>query len=115
MSGERYTSVEEQVEFAAAKISEHERIEVSARDLVFVYETLGEFIRFFHQRMHWPTKADVERFMGDKDSGALRLLFECYYKKLYGVWPPAISAAIDRGDLEPPDPPYYFEPSKDDG
>jgi len=49
---------------------------------MFVYETLGEMIRFFHQPMHWPAKADVERFMS-----------ECYYKKLYEWTSPIPSSA----------------------
>jgi hypothetical protein len=60
--------------------------------------------------MHWPTLKHVEQFIGDKDSGAFHLPGECDYRKLYDVWPPEISAAINAGELHHPVPPYYFRP-----
>ena len=110
MSGKRYTTVEEQVEFAAAKVRDDEMIQVRARDLMFVYQTLGELVRFFHQPAHWPTLQSVETFVGDRDKGALHLLQQCYYEKLRDVWTPELAAALEDGALDHPDPPYYYEP-----
>jgi hypothetical protein len=110
MSGKRYATVEEQVEFAVAKISDDEMIQVRARDLMFVYQTLRELQRFFHQPLHWPTLQSVQTFIGDKDKGALHLLSQCYHQKLRDVWTPKIVAQLEDGELDHPDPPYYYEP-----
>jgi hypothetical protein len=46
---EEYTNIEAQVEFATSKIDSERRFEISLRELIFVYKTVGELIRFFHQ------------------------------------------------------------------
>ena len=105
-----YTNVEEQVVFGLESIDPNRTIEVPMRDLMFAYQTIGLLINFFHQPLHYPTLESVEQFLGDKDSGAFRLLSEIYYKKLYDVWPEDIRQAFDDSRFENPISPYYYEP-----
>jgi len=107
----KYTSVDEQVVFGLARIDESRTVEVSLRDLVFVYKTIGELHRFFHQPLHYSSMVQVERFLGNRDRGAFHLIAECYYRKLRDVFPADITAALDEDDLYPSDPPDYFDPA----
>lgn len=69
----KYTSVEEQVLYGLDRIDASRTVEVSLRDLVFVYKTIGELRRFFHQPLHYPSMIQIERFLGNKDHGAYHL------------------------------------------
>ncbi len=103
----RYTSVEEQVEYAVAKVSAAETVRIPLKDFMFVFETLGELRRFFHQPQHWTSLVDVERFMGNVDEGAVRLVAESY-RRLGDILPAEVLRLMDDGELDNPIPPYYF-------
>lgn len=107
-----YTSVEEQVEYGIDKIDPARKVEVSLKDLLFLHNTLGEFVRFFHQPMHYEELADVEKFLGDRFQGAFSLLVKSYYDKFNyrDIFPEDIIEMINEGQFENPKPPYYFEP-----
>jgi hypothetical protein len=94
---ENYTDVESQVEYSLEKIDPNRKIEVSLRDFLYMHNAIGEFIRFFHQPMHYETLEDVNKFLGDKDSGAFHLLCEIYYKKFYyqDIFPEDIKEMIE--------------------
>jgi hypothetical protein len=110
---QKYTGIEAQVEFATSKIDSERRVEISLRDLMFVFSTVGELIRFFHQPLHYESLEDVKIFIGDKDKGALHLLFTVYYDKLRDVWPEDIQKGFDEGLFYNPHPPYYYESKSD--
>jgi hypothetical protein len=105
----RYTTVEEQIDYGTSKIDPARSIEIPLRDLVQIYLTLAELIRFFHQPLHYPTLPQVERFLGTTEQGAVSVLHQLYYHKLHDVWPEDIARALDEGELNNPDPPYYYE------
>ena len=75
---EQYTSVEEQVEHGLDSVDTSHVVEVPLQDLLYVYKTLGEFVSYFHQPLHYPSLEAVQRFIGNKDEGALHLLWESY-------------------------------------
>ena len=87
----QFTSIEEQVEYGLDTVAEERTVEVPLRDLLYVYQTLGELVRFFHQPLHYPDLEAVQRFLGEREVGALHLLEECYYHKLYDAWPKDIA------------------------
>ncbi len=107
---DKYTSVEEQVSYGLNSIDPDRKIEVSARDLMFVFKSLQEFVSFFHQPMHYPTLEHVEKFLGDQESGAFHLLHECVYEKLRDIWPSDIAGQLQDGDFDHPKPPYFYQP-----
>jgi len=111
-----YSTARERVEFGLETIPEDRMVSVSLRDLMFVHQTLGEFVQFFHQRMHYPTLSDVEEFLSPEDhsSGAFRVLADAYYKRMREMIPSDIDAAFDDGiRFEHPLPPKYFrDPDK---
>ena len=112
---QEYTDIEAQVEFGASKIDSERRVEISLRDLMFVFKTVGELIRFFHQPLHYQSLDDVETFIGDKDKGALHLLWMVYYDKLRDVWPDDVHDGFGEGLFDNPHFPYYYESKSDLG
>lgn len=110
---ENYTSVEEQVEFGLGSIDAERKVEVSLRDLMFVFKSLQEFASFFHQPTHYPTLEHVEKFLGDRNSGGFLLLQQCVYEKLRDVWPADIEHSLEEGDFYHPKPPYFYQPSEE--
>ncbi len=108
-----YTTVEEQVDYGLDAIDVDRIVEIPLRDLLFIHQTLGEFIAFFHQPMHFPTLEDVQRFLGNKDNGALHLLWECYYGRLNGVWPDDIREVFNEDRFNSPVSPYYHAPPEE--
>jgi hypothetical protein len=104
-----YISVEEKVEFGLDTIDPNRKIEVSLKDLMYTYQTIGLLINFFHQPMHYPTLDSVNQFLGNEDQGAFHLLREIYYKRLYDVFPEDIRQGFDESRYDAPYPPYYYE------
>lgn len=82
--------------------------------MLFVYQVLGEFVRFFHQPMHYPDLAHVEKFLGNSEEGGFHLLKQCYYEKLYDAWPEDVKEMVDESVFDNPSPPYYYEPTDKD-
>lgn len=104
----RYTSVEEQVEYGLDTIPADRMVSMPLRDFMYVFETMGELIRFFHQPMHFQSLADVKTFLGNRDGGAYNLMSECYYRRLRDAVPPDIEAQFDGDRFNNPNGPYYF-------
>ncbi len=77
-----YTDIESQVEYDLEKIDPNRKIEVSLKDFLYLHNTIAEFIRFFHQPMHYKTFQYLLKFLGNKDRGGFHLLSEIFYKNL---------------------------------
>lgn len=103
------TDVKSQVEYGLEKIDPNRTIEVSLRDFLYLHNTIDQFVRFFHQPMHYETIEDVNKFL---DDGGFQLLSECLYKKFeYRLtFPEDIRDMIDNSEFENPIPPYYYKP-----
>jgi hypothetical protein len=100
---ERFDSLEERVEYGLDEVDPDTSVEVPLRDLLYVYKTLGQMVRFFQNPGHFPSLKAVSDFIGDGDDGALRILFESYYEKLGDVWPDDIQSALQDGMLDYPE------------
>ncbi len=107
-----YTDIESQAEYGSEKIDPNRKIEVSLKDFLYLHNTIAEFIRFFHQPMHYKTLEDIEKFLVNKDRVGIYLLSEIFYKKFNyrDVFPKDIQEMIDNSEFEHPDYPYYYEP-----
>ena len=106
----KYTSIEEQIEYGLETVEPERKIELSLKDFLYIHQTIGEYIRFFHQPLHYQSLEDVNRFLGSFDSGALSALHRCYYKIFTKYIPKDIEQAFDDGyRFENPDSPYYYK------
>lgn len=107
---QKYRTPKERVEYGLDTIPPDRMVTVPLRDLMYVHQTLAEFVQFFHQPLHYPNLAAVERFLGTGDSGdGFSVLSEAKYKRMNGMIPPDIDEAFAEGTrFEHPLPPAYF-------
>lgn len=106
----KYTTVEEQIEYGLETIEPGRQVELSLKDLMYIFQTIGEYISFFHQPLHYKRLEDVNKFLGTVDQGAFSALYKCYYDILRKYIPEDIEEALDDGErFDNPDPPYYYK------
>jgi hypothetical protein len=107
----KHSTPKQRVEFGLDTIPPDRMVSVSLRDLMYIHQTLAEFVQFFHEPMHHPDLQSVEQFLGTRGSGdAIDVLFEAQYKRIRGMIPPDIDEAFANGErFEHPLPPTYFE------
>lgn len=91
--------LEKHVRIGLDAIEASRKIEMPLRDALYLHKVLGEFVAFFHQPDNWRTIEDVQQFIGDKDQGALHVLWEAYYRRTEGLWPADIKEAFNDGEL----------------
>lgn len=107
----KQSTPKQRVEFGLDTIPPDRMVSVPLSDLMFVHQTLAEFVRFFHQPMHYPDLHAVERFLGTRGSGdAMDVLIESVYKRMHKMLPPDIHDAFGDGvRFEHPLPPSYYD------
>ena len=107
----RHSTVKQRVQFGLRTIPKEKKVLVSLRDLMFVHQVLAEYMQFFHQPTHYPTKKDIERFLGNRSSGcAFEVLHTALYRKMRAMLPKEIHDAFGEGvRFEHPLLPDYYE------
>jgi hypothetical protein len=94
-------------------IDDQETVTVNLRDLVFVYATLLEFQRFFHQPLHYRRLDDVKAFLGSVDDKAgYALLSSAIHDKMQAMLPKHVERGYEDGVFESPCLPFYYDPSR---
>lgn len=108
-----HSTAKERVEFGLDTIPPDRTVVVSLRDLMYVHQTLAEYVQFFHQPMHYPNLAAVEQFLGSRGSGeGFEVLCEALHRRIGNMLPADINESFDDGRrFEHPLNPAYFEPS----
>ena len=107
-------SVKSQIEYGLDSVAEDRTVNVPLKDLLYVHQTIGEMLRFFHQPAHYPTLERIELFLGSADSGdAFAALRRCYHDVLRDVWPDDIAAKFNDGDFDNSAPPFYYQAPND--
>ncbi len=110
MNQEFTDNLEEIVEYGLDTIDPKETVEVNLKDLMYVNATLQEFMRFFHQPLHYHTLDNVNKFLGSIDDNAgFKILHTAIYKKLYDMPPDHIDNKFDEGVFDCPKSPFYFK------
>ncbi len=106
----QHSTARERVEYGLDTVPADRMVSVPLRDLLFVHQTLGEFVQFFHQPNHYPDLAAVHRFLGSVGTpDAFDVLLEAYYRRIGDMLPADIEEAFGDGyRFEHPSPPVYF-------
>lgn len=114
MNKRTYTNnLEKLITHGFEHIDASEKVEVSLTDLMYVYTTLQEYMRFFHQPMHYKSLDDVYKFLGtENDKAGFHILHTSIYKKMYDMFPDHIAEKFSNGVFDSPEIPFYFEPNK---
>jgi hypothetical protein len=70
----------EQIQEKLASIPEDETIEISLKQLLFIYKAIEEWRDYFHNDAHYPTLEEVKKYIGTKDQGMYAVLDYIYLK-----------------------------------
>ena len=101
------------VEYGLDKIDVNETVKVNLKDLMYVYRTLQEYMRFFHQPAHYPELSDIKEFLGTADNPAgFHILNEAVYEKMREMFPERINEMFSEGDFDCPKLPSYYNENK---
>ena len=107
-------SIKSQIEYGLDSVDADRTVTVPLKDLLYVYQPVGEMIRFFHQPAHYPSLDRINQFLGSVDSDdAYSALHRCYCDILRDAWPDDIAAKFDDGDFDNAASPFYFKPADD--
>ena len=83
---------------------------MNLKDLLYVYLTLVEFQRFFHQPLHYQSLEDVNNFLGSKKGKrGYALLHKAIYNKMVNMFPKYIEDKFVDGDFDSEILPYYYK------
>ncbi|MEP3890419.1 MAG: hypothetical protein ABJN69_08115 [Hellea sp.] len=115
MTDRRYTK--NILEYATFGINENidadAKVEVKLRDLVFIAQTLQEFIQYFHNRDHYLAIEDIHEYLGSRKNGrAYHLLSKANYEVMERMLPKTLDDLYDAGVFDSPEMPFYFEPKE---
>lgn len=106
--------INEQIEFGLENIDDERKIEIKLKDFMYLYKTIEEFRRFFHQPMHYPTIEDVNIYLGNKNYGAFSIINKIYCKTLDQYLPKDIENLMDDNVFKNPKYPYYYKVKNDE-
>ena len=110
MSNEYTYNLEEIVTYGFEAIDADETVEVNLKDLMYVFSTLQEYQRFFHQPMHYQNLKDIEQFLGSANNNAgTKILSTAIHKKMRDMLPKHIDEKYDKGDFDSPKVPFYYD------
>ena len=106
----KYAKAKEIVEFGLEKIPEEQTITMNLRDFMYVFGVLQEYVRFFHQPLHYQSLEDVKEFLGTvRSNDGFRVLSTAVYQKLGKVeLPENIEKMIEENGFEHPLFPEYY-------
>ncbi len=113
MSNEYTNNLEEIATYGFEAIDPDETVEVNLKDLMYVFSTLQEYQRFFHQSLHYQSLEDVEQFLGSvNDTAGFKLLHTAIHKKMRNMLPKHIDDKYGEGDFDSPKLPFYYNANR---
>jgi hypothetical protein len=115
MDKEKSQEINEQIQYGLKNIDSEREVNLSLKDFLYTYKAIEEFRRFFHQPMHYPTLVELNKFLGNSESGAYSILNDLYLRTLDKYLPEDITEEIENGDkLNHPEYPFYYNLKKDE-
>lgn len=98
------------VDYGLDTIDPKAKIEVNLKDLLYIYKSIEELNRFFHQPMHYETLEMMQKYLGDHNQGAYSLITNIYYKIFDRMLPPPVKEIVEADDFQHPCFPFYYKP-----
>ncbi len=109
MKKEYTQNLEEIATYGFDKIRSEEKVEVNLKDLMYVFSTLQEFQRFFHQPLHYQNRNNIEKFLGTvNDNAGYKLLNTSIHTKMRDMLPKYINEKYKDGEFDSPKLPFYY-------
>lgn len=102
-------TIEEIVEYGIESISGDKEVILSRKDFIYLYKTIGELRRFFHNGMHYPDIERVQKYIGNiDDQGMFSVLNKVYIDVLDKYLDEQIEELLESDDLNCPYYPFYY-------
>jgi len=115
MSKEYTFNLEEIVTYGFESIDAEETVNVNLKDLMYVFATLQEYQRFFHQPLHYQSLDDVNDFLGsNNDNAAFKILMTSIHEKFNGMLPEHINEKYENGIFDSDKLPFYFKENRNE-
>jgi hypothetical protein len=113
---EKTKEVNEQIEYGIDTLPDNRFVTINLKDFMFVYKSMEEFRRFFHNRSHYSLLSDVHTYIGDSTSGALAIVNKLYCQTLDKYLPEDIDhpSEEDEQRFSHPNFPYYYQLKTED-
>ncbi|GGY85679.1 hypothetical protein GCM10011613_33210 [Cellvibrio zantedeschiae] len=113
MSKQYTDNLEEIATYGFEKIDPNEKVEVNLKDLMYVFATLLEYQRFFHQPAHYQSMKDIEKFLGSvAEPSGYKLLHISIHEKMRKMLPEYIKEKYGDGDFDCPKFPFYYDATR---
>lgn len=106
-------TIKEIIEYGLETLPDDKVVCVNLKDLVYIHQVLAEYMRFFHQPMHYPKLENVTDFLGDKcSSGGFEVLDIALRQKIDKMLPLEIEQMMDEGIFKNPKYPNYYNENR---
>ncbi|WP_459209717.1 hypothetical protein [Aquimarina rhabdastrellae] len=103
---EKSIEINKQIEYGLEQVEKDKSLKISLKDFMFIYKTIEEFRRFFHNRNHYRTLNSIHTYIGNNEVGAFSILDKLYCKVLDKYFPKEMERLEDK--ITHPDYPYYY-------
>jgi hypothetical protein len=113
VSKEYTENLEEIALYGFEIIDPNETLEVNLKDLMYVFSTLQEYQRFFHQPAHYKKIEDIENFLGSlQENAGYKLLHTAIHEKMRNMLPKHIENKYNEGEFDSPKLPFYYNENR---
>lgn len=103
-------NMEELVKCSTEGYTGNRTLEIELEDFLYVYRTIEELRRFFHNQDHYKKLSDVNDYM-DPDNGRMfSILNRCYIKCLDKLLTEEIEELMENDKNNPDVVPFYYLP-----
>ena len=100
--------LEEQISYGIDQFNK-KKITVELRDLLYIYKTIEELRRFFHQRSHYTQLEDIYNYIGNNKSGMYSILSNIYLKIFTKMFGEKIIKLVEDDKFYQEQSPYYYK------
>jgi hypothetical protein len=92
-------AIENHIRYGLDSVDETRTVEVNLKSLLLMYKTTQELISFFHQRGHYKNIEDIHKYMGNKKSGMLSILFKINYQDYENLLPQEVKSILESDEI----------------
>ncbi len=104
----KIATINEIIEYGLDTITKEQDIQIPIKDFIYLYKTIEELRRFFHQEKHYENPIDIKRFVGNMDEGMYSVLTKIYNQIFDNIISEDLEKIIESDELESPKYPFYY-------
>lgn len=102
-------SLEEIINHGLSSLEGDIKVTMDLQDFVFIYKTVEELRRFFHNREHYSTINEINEYISGEKGGMYSILNDIYIRKMDKYLSPEIEEIIESDELNSSKLPFYYK------